>query len=103
MQACLFRDSYQELRGLGFSIYGLSRDTPKSNMNFKVKNRLPYALICNQDGSLVNALGFGKPPNGITRGVIIIDKDGKVLASVAGAPDATVRTVYDLIESMGKD
>jgi peroxiredoxin len=97
-QACLFRDSYQELISLGFAIYGLSRDTPKANAQFKVKNELPFALICNTDGSLIDALGFKKPPKGTARGVVVIDKDGRILASMIGTPDATVQAVHGICE-----
>ena len=93
-QACLFRDIYQHLRNLGFAVYGLSKDTPKSNAYFRSKNNLPFSLICDTRGCLINALGFTKRPFGILRGVVVIDKEGRILTSVAGSPDATVKAVY---------
>ena len=96
----MFRDCYQELRDCGFALYGLSNDDFAANKSFQIKYNLPFTLICDQKGTLIKALGFSKPPRDTARGVIAIDKDGKVLASIAGPFDATVRTVLDLVESM---
>lgn len=40
-----------------------------------------------------------KPPKGTTRGVVVIDKEGKVLAADAGGPAATVEIVRKLVGS----
>ncbi len=37
-------------------------------------------------------------PKGTTRGVFVVDKQGKVLASQAGGPEATVGVVQALVE-----
>jgi len=80
-------------------VYGLSRDSSKANEYFKTKNGLPFSLICNTDGTLIKALGFQKPPKGTARGVIIIDKEGKVLASMVGSPNETVKAVCGICEA----
>ncbi|KAL6714971.1 thioredoxin peroxidase dot5 [Lecanora helva] len=98
-QACLFRDEYTSLTSTGFSIYGLSTDSPKSNTNFKSKQNLPYTLLCDPAATLIKAIGFKKVPSGTTRGVFVIDKDGKVTAVSAGGPAATVDVVRKLIEA----
>ncbi|CCU78340.1 merozoite capping protein-1/peroxiredoxin DOT5 [Blumeria hordei DH14] len=97
-QACLFRDQYKPLTASGFSIYGLSKDSPKSNTNFKTKQKLPYPLLCDPNASLITAIGLRKPPSGTTRGVFIIDKTGKVLAAEPGGPAATVEVAKRIIE-----
>lgn len=96
-QACLFRDSYQELTSLGFAVYGLSRDTLKANQAFKQKLNLPFPLLCNEDGTLLDALGFTQPPDRVLRGVVALDKEGRVLTSIAGSPDATINAVYTVV------
>jgi len=100
-QACLFRDSYTPLTSTGFSIFGLSKDLPKANTTFKEKQKLPYPLLCDPSATLISAIGLKKAPNGITRGVFVIDKTGKVLAATPGGPAATVEVVKSLIESNG--
>lgn len=44
-QACLFRDEFLPLTATGYSIYGLSTDSAKSNTTFKTKQNLPYVRI----------------------------------------------------------
>jgi peroxiredoxin Q/BCP len=98
-QACLFRDSYTSLTATGFSIFGLSSDSPKSNTNFKEKQKLPYSLLCDPSKTLISAIGMKKAPNNIQRGIFVVDKAGKVLAAEPGGPAATVEVVKKLVGS----
>lgn len=98
-QACLFRDSYEPLTAGGLAIYGLSRDSPKSNTTFKEKQKLPYPLLCDSGASLIGAIGLKKAPSGTQRGVFAVDKKGKVILSEPGGPAATVDAVKKLVES----
>ena len=93
----MFRDQYTPLTSTGFSIYGLSKDSPKSNTTFKTKQNLPYFLLCDPNSTLIGAIGLKKAPAGTTRGVFVVDKSGKVLASEAGGPAATVEVVKKLV------
>jgi len=96
-QACLFRDEYTPLTATGFSIYGLSKDSPKANTTFKTKQNLPYPLLCDTAGTLIAGIGLKKAPAGVTRGVFVIDKMGKVLVAEAGSPAGTVKVVKKLV------
>jgi len=96
-QACMFRDQYTPLTATGFSIYGLSKDTPKANTTFKEKQKLPYPLLCDTDATLISAIGLKKAPSGTTRGVFVVDKSGKVLAAEPGSPAGTVEVVKKLV------
>lgn len=96
-QACLFRDEYAPLSATGFSIFGLSKDSPKANTSFKTKQSLPYTLLCDPNSTLISAIGLKKAPNGTTRGVFVVDKAGKVLASQPGSPAGTVEVVKKLV------
>lgn len=100
-QACLFRDSYEPLTKGGLAIYGLSRDSPKSNTTFQEKQKLPYPLICDPKATLISAIGLSKAPSSTQRGVFVADKDGKVLLAEPGGPAATVEAVKKLVESQG--
>lgn len=66
------------------SIYGLSTDSPKSNTTFKIKQNLPYTLLCDPAATLIGAIGMKKKPNGTTRGVFVVNKEGKVEAVSPG-------------------
>ncbi|KAL8939934.1 MAG: hypothetical protein Q9216_003091 [Gyalolechia sp. 2 TL-2023] len=83
-QACLFRDNYTPLTATGYSIFGLSTDSPKSNTTFKTKQNLPYTLLCDPKATLISAIGLKKTPKGTTRGVFAVDKTGKVEAAEPG-------------------
>ena len=72
------------LTATGFSIYGLSTDSPKSNTTFKTKQKLPYTLLCDPKAVLISAIGMKKSPSGTIRGVFVIDKVGKVQAAASG-------------------
>lgn len=97
-QACEFRDKYTPLTATGFSIFGLSKDSPKANTTFKEKQKLPYPLLCDPSQTLITAIGLKKAPAGTTRGVFVVDKSGKVLAAQAGSPSGTVQVVEDLVD-----
>ncbi|CAG8952360.1 hypothetical protein HYFRA_00001106 [Hymenoscyphus fraxineus] len=96
-QACEFRDKYTPLTATGFSIFGLSKDSPKANTTFKEKQKLPYPLLCDPSAALISAIGLKKAPAGTTRGVFVVDKSGKVLAAQAGSPSGTVEVVEKLV------
>ncbi|KAJ4321252.1 thioredoxin peroxidase dot5 [Neodidymelliopsis sp. IMI 364377] len=96
-QVCLFRDSYAPLTATGFSIFGLSNDSPKANTTFKTKQTLPYSLLCDPAQTLIKAIGLKKAPKGTTRGVFVVNKEGKVLASEPGSPAGTHKIVQDLV------
>lgn len=98
-QACLFRDEFTSLTATGYTIYGLSTDSPKSNTSFKNKQKLPYTLLCDPSASLIGAIGMKKAPKGTTRGVVVISKQAKVELSFAGGPAATVDAVRNLISN----
>lgn len=91
-QACLFRDSYEELTP-SLEVYGLSNDSPKSNTTFKEKQKLPYTLLCDPTRELINKLGFGKAGGSTARGVIVVGKDGKIAAWTLGGPQPTLDAV----------
>src|SRR5882757_310830 len=45
MQACNLRDGFDDLTGKGVHIVGVSADTPRSQLKFKKKYNLPFALL----------------------------------------------------------
>ncbi|KAL8802568.1 MAG: hypothetical protein Q9182_003733 [Xanthomendoza sp. 2 TL-2023] len=100
-QACLFRDEYTPLTATGYSIFGLSSDSPKSNTTFKTKQNLPYTLLCDPSATLITAIGMRKAPKGIVRGVFVVSKAGKVEAVEPGGPAATVEAVRGLVKGAG--
>lgn len=101
-QVCFFRDSYEPLTAGGLAIYGLSKDSPKANTTFKEKQKLPYPLLCDAKQTLIAAIGLKKAPSGTTRGVFVVNKEGKVLVAEPGSPQGTLDKVVALVEELGK-
>ncbi|HVZ60711.1 MAG TPA: thioredoxin-dependent thiol peroxidase [Terriglobales bacterium] len=85
IEACEFRDSYQQLQKTGAVLFGISPDEPKAQKKFKDKFDLPYTLLCDPDKKLAIEFGvlkeknmYGKKVMGIERSTFIIGPDGKL-------------------------
>lgn len=57
-QACAFRDSLKKLTELGVTVYGISKDTQESHKKFVAEHRLPFALIADPEGRIIDAWGL---------------------------------------------
>ncbi|PID30118.1 thioredoxin-dependent thiol peroxidase [Candidatus Saccharibacteria bacterium] len=83
VEACSFRDAYDELAENGIAVVGISKDTVESHAKFAGKHKLPFGLLSDPDGSVIEAYGawgkkaFGR--EGIQRKTFIIDPDGQVV------------------------
>ncbi|MGB0371914.1 MAG: peroxiredoxin [Opitutales bacterium] len=76
-QACSLRDAYEGLQDAGVTIFGVSMDSVADQAAFKEKYNLPFSLIADTEGALVEA--FGVPTRGkfVSRQAFLI-KGGKV-------------------------
>ncbi|KAK2467572.1 hypothetical protein APHAL10511_000427 [Amanita phalloides] len=78
IQACGFRDIYQEFAALGYDVYCLSADTPSAQTKWQTKKVLPYHLLSDSNRILISALGAGG--GGKTkRSHFIFEKGGKLV------------------------
>lgn len=82
IEACGFRDTFKKLQKAGAVVLGISRDTPKAQLNFKTKYDLPYTLladvdekVCNQFGVMKQKNMYGKKVWGIERTTFLIGPD----------------------------
>lgn len=78
-QACNFRDNYAEFGPLGYDVYGLSGDSPKSQANWKTKNNFPYTLLCDPGQILLKLLGAAKSAGSNQRSHYVVAKGGKLV------------------------
>src|SRR2546421_12620622 len=51
-QACSFRDSFEAFRDAGAEVIGVSADPVESHREFAARNRLPFHLLSDPDGTL---------------------------------------------------
>jgi peroxiredoxin Q/BCP len=79
-QACSLRDSYAALKDRGVKIYGVSMDKVKSQKAFQDKYKLPFDLLADEDGTVVDAFGVPKTM-GFSKRQAFLFKDGKLVWS----------------------
>ncbi len=56
-EACSLRDGYAGLRGLGYEIIGISKDSAASHDKFAAKHSLPFLLLSDPDGAVNSSFG----------------------------------------------
>ncbi|MGI8602683.1 MAG: peroxiredoxin [Verrucomicrobiales bacterium] len=79
-EACSLRDAFAKLAEKGITVLGVSMDKPEAQKAFKEKYNLPFTLIADEGGKVVNA--FGVPVNRLSfpsRQSFLIDKSGKIV------------------------
>jgi peroxiredoxin Q/BCP len=77
-QACSLRDAFAELKAEGIAILGVSKDTPAAQKQFKEKHGLPFTLIADADGKVIEAFGVAGMTGLASRQSFIV-KDGKIV------------------------
>ena len=81
-QACSLRDAYADLSKQGVQVLGVSFDKPDAQKKFKDDHKLPYDLIADPEGKIVEAFKVEKMMRGTlplaSRQAFLI-KDGKVV------------------------
>ncbi len=84
-QACDFRDSRSDLSGAGFTVLGISPDSPAKLARFRDEEGLTFPLLSDPGRDVLKAYGafgekmmYGKTTVGVIRSTFVIDEDGKV-------------------------
>jgi len=81
-EACSFRDAHEQLVGInGAQVYAVSADDPQTQARFKARYQLPFHLVSDTDGSIVQAFGvrlFGGLLPIISRATFVVDTTGTV-------------------------
>jgi peroxiredoxin Q/BCP len=82
-QACSLRDGYDALRNKGIKVLGVSADGVKSHDKFATKYDLPFALLADENKSVINKFGvwgpkkfMGREYEGIHRVSFLVDENG---------------------------
>lgn len=78
-EACAFRDEWQRIVAAGGHVIGVSLDSVESHAEFKRQHALPFPLLSDTDGKLLEAYGVEKNPRGFaSRTTFIIDAQGVI-------------------------
>ena len=82
-EACDLRDNFERFKANNYELLGVSADSAKRQANFIEKNNLPFALLADEDKSVIEAFGvwgpkkfMGKEYDGIHRTTFIINEEG---------------------------
>lgn len=78
-QLCSVRDHWSEYQATGAEVVGISTDSVESHKGFAEKNELPLRLLSDSDRKVSELYGMKSwLPGRSARGVVVIDKDGKI-------------------------
>jgi peroxiredoxin Q/BCP len=79
VEACKFRDDYEDFVSAGAEVLGVSDDSVSSHETFASKHRLPFVLLSDAGGKTRQQWGV-KTTFGIIKGRVtfVIDRDGVV-------------------------
>ncbi|MCT9818713.1 thioredoxin-dependent thiol peroxidase [Microbacterium sp. W1N] len=84
-EACDFRDSLAPLQAAGYTVVGISRDTPEKLREFRERDALTYDLLSDPDHHVHSAYGawgeklnYGKVVEGVIRSTFVIDPAGRI-------------------------
>lgn len=84
-QACDFRDNLRVLTKAGFTVVGISPDTPDKLATFADKDRLDFTLLSDPDHTVLEKYGaygekklYGKVVTGVIRSTFVISPSGKI-------------------------
>lgn len=79
-QLCSVRDHWSEYQATGAEVVGISTDTVDSHKGFAEKHQLPLRLLSDADRRVSEMYDMKSwLPGRSARGVVVIDKDGKVV------------------------
>jgi len=79
VEACQFRDDYEDFKAAGAEVIGVSDDSIESHDKFASHHRLPFILATDAGGKLREQMGvkktLGMLPGRVT---FVIDRDGVI-------------------------
>jgi len=91
VEACEFRDLYNDLKAAGAVLLGISRDTAGKQKKFAEKFSLPYPLLADPEMTVAKQFDvvkqgsmYGKPVIKVERSTFLIDREGKLQAEFRG-------------------
>jgi thioredoxin-dependent peroxiredoxin len=84
-QACDFSDSLDSLQGAGYTVLGISKDTPSKLAKFRERDGLTIPLLSDPELTVHDAYGtfgekklYGKIVEGVIRSTFVVSPEGKI-------------------------
>ena len=103
-QGCSLRDAHLDLKAKGVQVLGVSVDKPEANKKFQEKFHLPFTLICDTDGKVLEAFKVSRiPVIGLASRQAFVIQDGKVVWHDAKAStDKQADDIKEVLKQLGK-
>ncbi|WP_322938082.1 thioredoxin-dependent thiol peroxidase [Nocardioides bizhenqiangii] len=84
-QACDFTDSLDALQGAGYTVLGISKDSPSKLAKFRERDGLTLTLLSDPELAVHHAYGtfgekklYGKIVEGVIRSTFVVGPEGKI-------------------------
>jgi len=103
-QGCSLRDANDEFKTKGVKVLGVSVDKPKANKKFQEKFHLPFPLVSDTEGKVLEAFKVGKiPVIGLATRQAFVIKNGKVVWHDAKAStEKQADDIKEVLKELGK-
>jgi len=104
VEACSFRDAYEDFKDAGAEVIGVSSDSADAHKAFANKHALPFKLVADEGGKVRKAYGVKSTLLGLIPGRVTYVIDGKgVVQHIFDSqlnPAKHVREALDVIKRL---
>ena len=98
-QACSLRDEFESLQDLGIQVIGVSKDSPEAQTKFRDKYNLPYTLIADKEGKVIEAFGTGNMIGMSKRRAFLIEEGKVVWLDLKASTSKQAQDVLDFMSA----
>lgn len=95
-EACSIAEVYSDFETLNITVIGVSKDSPKSHKKFAEKYNLPFRLLSDSEGKVIDAYGawqnksmFGRSFMGVARISYLLSPKGVIVKVYPNVDPAT--------------
>lgn len=92
-EACDIRDYWAEFKNAGIVVLGVSKDSSESHKKFKDKYQLPFTLLADTDGAVVERYGVWKEKNMMGKKFMGIERTSFLIN-----PEGVIERVYEKVK-----
>jgi thioredoxin-dependent peroxiredoxin len=98
IEACTFRDFYNDFELHGVKVFGVSQDSPRSHRAFIKKHNLNFSLLTDKDSNAAQYFGLKRQLFGLLPGrtTYVFDKGGKLLKVISSAVNMRLHVTESL-------
>jgi peroxiredoxin Q/BCP len=104
-EACSFRDGFEDFTTNNVEIVGVSFDSGESHLKFITQYKLPFTLLADPDGKIVDSYGVRMAGKNMAKRVsFLIGLDGKIVhVTDTGNPDVHLAEMKAAIAGLKKN